>query len=96
MLGEQRSQVGWRLLALIWQATIGYLLAVVVGTIALVWAILDLIWQLLTNRNDLSEDSTPAQWASRTVGWSADQTVFFLTGGGSGSFYATPKAKFAL
>jgi hypothetical protein len=96
MLGDQRTQVGWRVLALLWQGVIGYLLVLVIGTIAAIWALVDLIWQLVTNRNDLSEDSTPAQWVSMTAGWSADQTVFGLTGGASKEFQALPSKSTAL
>jgi hypothetical protein len=95
-IGSQRMEALSRLWTLLYQAVIGYVLGIVVGLIALVWTPIDLIWQALSNRDDLSADSLPARWSRRILGWNVDQTSYGLFGGGSGEFYWTPKAKFAI
>ncbi|WP_254810602.1 hypothetical protein [Natronosalvus amylolyticus] len=78
---SQRTQALGRVWSLLWQFTVGYVLALIIGIIAMIWAILDLLWQLISGRNDFSEDSLPAQWVSRTISWNATQTIYGLTGG---------------
>ncbi|WP_337653287.1 hypothetical protein [Halomontanus rarus] len=87
---SQRKRALGRIWALIWQATIGYVLAIVIGIIGAIWATIDLLWSLISGRDDLSSSSTPAQWVSRTVSWSAGQTVYGLTGAGSGKWEPLP------
>lgn len=87
---SQRKQALGRLWALLWQFTVGYVIAIVIGVIGTVWATVDLVWQLLSGRNDLSEGSTPAQWVSRALMWSAGQTIYGLTGGGDGQWVPLP------
>ncbi len=84
-MGE-RADALWRVLALVWQATLGYVALGIVGIIAIVWMVLDVIWQLITGRDGLDANSTIASQVEMAFEWSVGQTVFALTGGGDGSF----------
>jgi len=86
----QRKEALWRIVALLWQATVGYVLAVVIAIVGMLWMVVDIIWQLVTGRNDLSETSTPAQWVSRTLEWNVGQSIYSITGGGDGKFRLLP------
>lgn len=71
-----------RLWALIWQAILGYLVSIVIGLIALVFMVVDLIIELLANRDGLSRTSKPGEWVERFIMWSVEQTLFSITGKG--------------
>lgn len=79
---SQRTQAGWRILSAAYGATVGATITGVVGLVAIVWGVVDILWQLLTNRNDLSENSTPAKVVYNTLHWNLDLFVFFATGEG--------------
>ena len=79
---SQRRQALGRIWAFLWIAVIGYVLTLIVSIIAMIWAPVDIIWQLITGRDDLSTDRAPARAISATFSWSVGQTVYALTGGG--------------
>jgi hypothetical protein len=85
----KRVDALWRLWALIWQATFGYLALGIIAIVALLWMIVDVAWQLVTGRDGLSSMSTVAMQVENAFDWTAGQTVFALTGGGDGWFYWT-------
>lgn len=75
-----------RIWALIWQATVGYVATIVIGLIAFVWAIVDLLWQLVLGSDGLDSSSTTATHIGDAFRWSVGQTLFTITGGGDGEF----------
>lgn len=87
---SQRMEGGWRALTILWQGSVGWVLASVVGFVGAFWMIVDIIWQIATGRNDLNEQSQPAQFISDTISWNAGQVTFAITGGGDGEFRALP------
>ena len=82
MFGEQRGQALWRILAFFYGATITTLLTAVVTVVGLIWGIIDILWQLVTNRNDLGETSTPARVVEGVLMWNVRLLVYSLTGAG--------------
>jgi hypothetical protein len=80
----QRAEAVWRILAAIYGLTIAAIVSTIVFAIGVVWGIVDVIWQLVTDRNDLSEDSTPAMVVGGTLRWNVEMLIFALTGGGPG------------
>lgn len=87
---SQRKQAVGRIWALLWQAVIGYLLAIVIGVLAMAWMVVDILWQLITGRGGLSSSSKPAKWIKRTLEWSMGQTLYAITGGGDRKWKALP------
>ena len=87
---SQRTEALWRIWTIIWMAVIGYVLMFVISIVALVWMILDILWQLITGRDDLSTDRAPARAVDATLSWSVGQTIFALTGGGDKGWRALP------
>ncbi len=84
-MGE-RVDALWRVLALVWQGTLGYVALAIVGIIAFIWMVLDVLWQLITGRDGLDSQSAIAMQVEQAFEWSVGQTVFALTGGGDGQF----------
>jgi hypothetical protein len=80
----QRKQAVWRILALLYGTTVASLISTVVLIVGFVWGIVDILWQLLSGRNDLSETSKPATIVEATLMWNVSLLVFALTGGGPG------------
>ncbi len=87
---SMRMQALGRIWALLWQAVIGYVLAIVIGVVATVWMVIDVLWQLILGSDGLSKDATPAKWVKRTLEWSMGQTLYSITGGGDGEWRALP------
>lgn len=87
---SQRTEALWRIWAFLWIAVVGYLLALVVTIVAIIWAPIDIVWQLLSGRDDLSTDRAPARAISATLSWSVGQTIYALTGGGDESWRPLP------
>ena len=90
-IGDQRTQSLSRTWTFIWAIFIGSLIVQVVAVVAVVWGLVDVLWQFLTNRNDLDERSTPARLVSATINWWAGQFVYAVTGGGQGRWHAIPR-----
>ena len=82
----KRVDALWRIWALVWQATIGYLALIIISTVALIWMVIDLLWQLILGTDALDSNSTMATHVSDAFYWSVGQTIFSITGGGDGSF----------
>jgi len=82
----KRTDALVRVWTLLYQSFIGYLLLSVVGIVALVWMIVDVIWQLIVGSDGLSAGSGLAMQVEMAFDWSVNQTVYALTGGGDGSF----------
>jgi len=78
----QRSQGVWRIIAFAYALTIGAFVSGIVTMIGIVWGAIDVVWQIITGRNDLSEDSKPAKIVSGTLMWNIEMIVFATTGGG--------------
>ena len=80
----QRAEAVWRILAAIYAFTIASIISTVVLVIGAIWGVVDVVWQLITGRNDLSENSTPAMIIKETLRWHINMLIFALTGGGPG------------
>lgn len=80
----QRSEAVWRVLAAIYAFTIASIISTIVLIVGIIWGIVDVLWQLISGRNDLSEDSTPAMVVGGTLRWNVEMLIFALTGGGPG------------
>ena len=80
----QRAEAVWRILAAIYAFTVASILTTIVFVIGAIWGIVDVIWQLISGRNDLSENSTPATIVGGTFRWQIEMLIFALTGGGPG------------
>jgi len=78
---SQRSQAVWRVLAFFYAITVGAFVTSIVSLVAMIWGLIDVAWQLVTNRNDLSEDSKPATVVKGTLRWQLGLFVFAFTGG---------------
>ncbi len=83
---EHRAQALWRIIALVWQATVGYIVVVLVSLLAVVWMLLDIVWQLVAGSEGLDENGRAGMLVSSAFKWAYGQTVFALTGGGDGWF----------
>ncbi|QCW05229.1 hypothetical protein [Natrinema pallidum] len=79
----QRSQALWRIVAFVYGITVAALISGIVSIVALAWGVVDIFWQLLTGRNDLSEDSRPATIVTETLQWNLDLTIYAFVGKGS-------------
>jgi hypothetical protein len=80
-IGDQRSEAVWRILAVLYGMVVSFITSIV-ATIGIIWAVVDVVWQLLSNRNDLAEDSRPAMFVYNVLQWNLDLFVFALTGKG--------------
>lgn len=81
-----RREAVMRIWALIWQVTVGYVAAAVIGFVAIAWMVLDVIWQLITGKEGLDSGSSIAGHIDNAFEWTASQTVYAVTGGGDGEF----------
>lgn len=88
-MSERKRGVG-RIWTLIWMVFIGQLIAYVIAIVALVWGFIDVIWSIISGRDDLSETSRPAGWISATFEWMAGQFIYVFTGGGDGGWRPLP------
>ena len=89
----QRSQALWRVLAFLYAITVAAFVSGVVTTIGIIWGVVDVLWQLITGRDDLKEDSTPARVVSGTLMWNVNMLIFATTGGGAGRLEWTPLSR---
>jgi|GEM_PF-967184 len=87
---SQRSQAVWRVLAFLYAITVGAFVTGIVTMVAMIWGLIDVVWQFLTNRNDLGEDSKPAAVVKGTLRWNIEMMVFAFTGGGPKRLEWTP------
>lgn len=90
MLGKNREQAFWRLVALLWQATAGYVLTIGFSILGFGFAVVDLLLQSIFNWDGLSEDGWIGSMIESFWDWTLGQTVFFLTGGGDKRFRWLP------
>ncbi|MCL9818323.1 hypothetical protein [Natronocalculus amylovorans] len=79
---SQRSQAVWRIFAFVYSLTIAAIISSVVTIIAIVWGAIDVLWQLISGRNTLSENSKPATVVTATLRWNVEMLIFATTGGG--------------
>lgn len=78
----QRSQALWRILAFLYAITVAAVISGVVGFVAFIWGVIDIAWQLISGRNDLSENSRPAKIVVSTLQWNLDLTIYAFVGKG--------------
>lgn len=76
----QRGQALWRIWAFIWSITVGAILVGVIGLIGIIWGVIDVLWQLISGKNTLNENSRPATIVYETLMWDIHLLVFALLG----------------
>lgn len=79
----QRSEALLRILAFFYGGFFASILAVLVMFIGLIWAVVDILVQLILDRNLLSEESRPARVVVGVLHWNISLLIFALTGSGS-------------
>lgn len=80
-LGKQRWAVLWRLWALVYTVIIAYTLGIIAGIAALIYMVIDLLWQFLLNSEGLADDGRVGDWLDRFIMWYADLHSFIVVGG---------------
>lgn len=93
MLGEQRSQAGWRVLAFIYAIILSSTVTPVITIIGVIWMVIDVLWQALSNKNTLSEDSRPAMIVGGVLRWNVEMLIFAISGGGPKKLEWTPLSR---
>ncbi|ELZ96593.1 hypothetical protein [Haloferax sulfurifontis] len=81
-LGTYRRRALWRVWAMVWQLTVGYVVTFVIGILGVVFAVIDLLAELVLNRDGLRSSSTVGRWVHYSLEWSFEQTSYSLTGKG--------------
>ena len=81
-LGDNRAKALMRVWAAIWAMTFGALVSTVFGIVALVWGIVDVLLELILNRDGLSASNPAAQWTVRSLDWLHEQSLFVIVGTG--------------
>lgn len=81
---SERTQALGRILAFVWSFTVAALISGVVSMFAILWGIVDILWQLLSGRNTLSERSAPSNLIKNVLTWNIDLMIYATTGGGPG------------
>lgn len=79
-----RMEAVWRILGLVWLATIGGLVLIIAGLAGLLWMVVDVIWQLITGRDGPPGRSSAAmRFLKRLWGWGNGQLNYVLFGEGT-------------
>lgn len=79
---SQRGESLVRIWAFLWSFTFAALISGLITIVGFIWAIFDILWQLISGRNDLSESSTPARVIRATLLWNVGLMVYAMTGSG--------------
>lgn len=79
-----------RVFAFLWVWIVGSILLLIVGIVGFIWGLIDVIWQGVTGRDGLSEESTPAMWISGIYVWHAEQQSYATTGTGELALVPAP------
>lgn len=80
---SKRMDAIWRVIALLWVGLIGYIGGTIFGIIAIIWMILDVLWQFIAGSDGLSSSGTVGSWLRGYIGWTADMSAYAITGAGS-------------
>jgi hypothetical protein len=81
-----RMELGWRLLALLWLATGGWVISIIAAIIATVVMVVDMAVVLIRGKGLTKGRLTT--FAVDSIRWNADQAVYIMIG--DGSFRALP------
>ena len=81
-----RMELAWRLAALLWLATGGWLITVVAGIIAIPVVILDVLYVLI--RGEGLSEGRVVGFVVDSIMWNAEQSAYVLIG--KGEFQAFP------
>lgn len=73
-------ELAWRLAALLWLATGGWLITLVAGLVAIPVVIVDVLFVLI--REEGLSEGRVVGFVANSIMWNADQTVFILIGKG--------------
>lgn len=80
MLGKYRRDALMRIFGAVWLFTVGYLISVLVMVFGIIYGVVDLVAQLLLNRDGLRESSGAAMWFNRGVRYGAHMTMYVVLG----------------
>lgn len=75
-----------RVWALIWVSIIGYFGGIVFGAVAMVFMVLDVLWQAITGRDGLDPNGRVGSAIVDFYEWVVGQSLFALVGAGDGEF----------
>lgn len=79
-----RTDALWRILGLVYLATIGWIVLTVAAVAGLLWMITDVIGQLITGDEFMpAQTSRPTRFLKRLWDWGHDQMEYVLFGTGS-------------
>lgn len=80
-----------RVWTVVWQLLVGWLISAAAMTVGFIWAILDVLWQLVAGGDGIGgPGSRVADVVAESIRWHAGQWIFIMTGGGDGRWRAIP------
>lgn len=79
MLGSYREDALMRVLAFLWAFVAAFVVGIV-GIIALIWGLIDVVWQLVFNSEGLDETGFAPEFVANTFWWAVDLEVYAFTG----------------
>lgn len=80
----KRTEVLWRLFAVLWAWTVGALVMTIATPVGMVFGVLDLLWQLIAGSEGLSDSNIGFRIFVGSLMWIQGLMVFGFTGGGDG------------
>lgn len=82
MLGSDRGEALWRIVAFAWAYVAGIVAGVLV-VLMLIQGVIDVLWQLAFNRQLIPSDSSVGSYLSRILFWPINNLAFALLGRGN-------------
>lgn len=80
-MSHNRREALWRVVAFLWSLLALFILQFVL-IFAFVWGLVDVILELVTDRDFLMEDSSPAMAIKSFIRWPVELLLFAFTGHG--------------
>ena len=77
---SKRTEAGWRLVALIWTWTVGGFIATLIAFAGLILGLVDIILQLITGWDIISESGMTFNAIAGSLQWFVDIHIFAFTG----------------
>lgn len=79
MLGSYRDDALMRVLSFLWSFVAAFIASIIV-IVALVWGLVDVLWQLLLNSEGLDENGYAPELVANVLWWPVDLQVYAFTG----------------
>lgn len=71
----------WRVVAFLWSIVAAFILSIaIIG--AMIYGVVDVLWQLFLGSEGLSENGSLASWIKRLLMWPVDLEIYAFTGDG--------------